>query len=382
MLLIYLLLVLGWTAFTATALIVKRGSTRTFLLRFSYVVLILFFAEAACIIGFYLMNHRWTFNDQSEYVRTLFEAHPYLIGAGKPNAHVTHQGVTYTHNIQGFRGKDFPAKTTKLRVVTIGGSTTYGIGVNDDETWPAQLEHGLGEKYEVLNMGIPGHSTAEHINMLSLIVPQYSPDILVMNVGLNDLRNIHVKNLAPDYSDYHAPTFSSALGLCSDGMLERFACGKLVVWSLQRLWVFPRCILRRHPLEEDSSPQAEQVAMQVYRRNLETLIAIAKNKELKPILVPQVLVKERFQGGRLKWWIPFVEDDQLIGYLNQYNAVTEDVARHEGVYFAAQILQQPWTKDDFADPSHLSAGGNRKFASELQKIIFSLEERNYRTRSN
>lgn len=50
-----------------------------------------------------------------------------------------------TTNARGFRGpvlaRAKPAGA--LRVVAVGNSSTFGWGVNDDETYPAQLEHAL-----------------------------------------------------------------------------------------------------------------------------------------------------------------------------------------------------------------------------------------------
>jgi lysophospholipase L1-like esterase len=379
MLRVYLYMFLGWLVFTASALLVRRSAARKYMLRASYVVFLLFCAEAACVFGFYIKNHRWTFADQRSYLRQLHDPHPYLVAVPKKNAHVTFRGISYTHNSQGFRGRDIPPKSDRLRIVAVGGSTTYGAAVSDEQTWPVQLEARLGEDYEVLNFGILGHGTAEHINLLSLVVPEYKPDMLVLYVGLNDLRNIHVGNLSPDYSDYHAPTLFISLGLCSDDGPQRFASGKVAVWLLQRLKVYPECALGNFRLQEASTPEAEDDAKRIYRRNLETLVAVAKSQGLKPILVPQVLVREKFQGGKLKWWIPFVEDDQLIPYLNQYNAITEEVARREGLYFAREVTEQNWTAEDFADPSHFSASGNQKFAGLLQQVVLKLKEQDYRT---
>jgi len=199
-----------------------------------------------------------------------------------------------------------------------------------------------------------------------------------MLVGLNDLRNIHLKNLKSDYSNYHAPMLFNSYGFCSASPLDRFASGKLAIWLLREIHVLRPCAFADFELEEDSGHDAEEMAKSIYVRNLETLMAIAKHQGFKPILVPQILVKERFQGGRLKWWIPMIEDDQLIGYLNTYNSLTEEVAKKEGLTFVSEISEQTWTASDFVDPSHLSPDGNRKFAAILQRAVSNMKEQDYR----
>lgn len=372
MLRIYFYLVLGWLAFVVLAILLRNHATGKYLRRFSYVVFLLLFVEAICVVGFYVKTKRWYFQEQANFARTMFEPHPYIVGKGKPNAHVSFKGISYSHNCEGFRGPDFPAKSKKTRVIAIGGSTTYGVNVNDNDTWPAQLGDQLGPEYEVFNMGIIGHSTAEHLGLMSMIVPDYQPDMVVLHVGLNDLRSVHLKDLSGDYSNYQASTLFSSLGFCSASPLDRFASGKLAIWLLQSTHVLNPCTLPTPNLVEDSTPQAEERAKRIYVRNLENLVAVARANGLKPILVPQVLVKESIKGGRLKWWIPFVEDDQLLQLLAAYNKLTEEVAHKDGLYFASEILDQPWTAADFADPSHLNREGNRKFAAVLQRIILKL----------
>lgn len=379
MLRIYLYLTFGWLVVSTIGILGRKRRVGKLLLKASYVVFLLLFIEAISVLGFYVKTRRWTFQEQDNFARSMFEARPYMIGAGKPDAQITRNGIRYTQNSAGFRGKDFPTKSQKIRIVTIGGSTTYGVGVSDDDTWPAQLEHQLGNNYEVFNLGVPGHSTAEHLAMLSLTLPEYQPDILIMHVGLNDLRNLHVKNLKSDYSNYHAPMLFNSYGFCSASPLDRFASGKLAIWLLREIHVLRPCAFADFELEQDSSHDNEEMTKRLYVRNLETLMAIAKYQGLKPILVPQVLVKERFQGGRLKWWIPLIEDDQLIGYLNAYNSLTEEVAKKEGLIFVREISEQTWTASDFVDPSHLSPDGNRKFAAILQRAVSNMKEQDYRT---
>lgn len=377
MLRVYLSLALACILLGGGAFLVKQSTARKVLSRLSYIVLVFLFVEAASVVALYVKFHRWPFNDRTDYLRQLYEPHPYLVAKAKPNAHVTFRGITYSHNAQGFRGKDIPQKSAKLRVIAVGGSTTYGANVNDDQTWAVQLETLLGDRYEVLNFGQLGHSTAEHIGLLALSVPEYHPDILLIHAGLNDLRNMHIRGLTPDYSDYHAPMLYHSLGLCRVSPVQSFASGRIAVWVLQRTGLLTDCAPYAEP-QGDLSPASEEFARSLYRRNLRTLVAVAEDQGLRPILVPQVLVKESFAGGRLKWWIPEVDDSQLIDYMNQYNRVMEDVARAEGLRYADEVLKQQWTKDDFADASHLDAEGNRKFASVLQRIIVDLKEEDHR----
>jgi lysophospholipase L1-like esterase len=369
MLKVYLFMIVGWLVLTSIGIFLKPSRFRRYLLKFTYVVLLLFAVEFGCVLAFYFKNHRWAFNDDRGYLRELFEPHPYLVGVPRKNAHVARNGLSYTHNSQGYRGRDFAPKSQKARVITMGGSTTYGANVSDDQTWPVYLENLLGSDFEVLNFGVLGFSTAEHIIQAALIMPEYKPDVLIVHAGLNDLRNLHVKGLAADYSDFHGPSRFGTLELCPEDGLPRFASLKVAVWALQKAKVYPSCAFPRLTLPEDRSPEAAEFAKNLYRRNLETLVTIARKQGLRPIMAPQVLVRERFEGGRLHWWIPHVPDDQLIPELQEYNRIMQEVANQEGLTYVQAITQYPWTRDDFADPSHLNTTGNYKFAQLLKDVV-------------
>jgi hypothetical protein len=76
--------------------------------------------------------------DNQRYIR-----HHYLNYYPNPKYH---RGKT-SHNSLGYRNDEFPAKKPEgvFRIVLLGGSSTYNIGITDnDKTWAAQLERILG----------------------------------------------------------------------------------------------------------------------------------------------------------------------------------------------------------------------------------------------
>lgn len=378
MLKIYLGIFLAWLALTAIAVTFRRRRAGRVLLRVSYVVFFIFCIEATCILAFYVRDGRYSFDNRREFLSRLYQPHPYLVTAPRPGAHAEYRGIGYTHNSQGFRGPEIAPKSERLRIVAVGGSTTYGANVTDGREWPVRLGELLGPRYEVLNFGMLGHSTVEHIALMSLIVPEYRPDILIVHVGLNDLRSMHIRNLAPDYSDYHAHSLYTASNFCTMNPAQRFASGKAAILILQRVGLYPDCASSRPVPPADLSKEAEERALALYRRNLETLVAIAAAQGLKPVFLPQILVRERVINNGLRWWIPHVDAPALVDYLARYNDVTEQVAARHHLYFAREILRQPWTAQDFADPSHINAEASLTFAEIVRGIVSKLNETDYR----
>lgn len=114
--------------------------------------------------------------------------------------------ITYRHNREGFRGADFAeAKAPgRLRVALVGDSFIFGLGVEEDQTLKAKLDEelarrGLGDKIEVLNLGILGANLGTHVRMYSIARELLGADAVVMGVFEdNDLAEWDVQNEIDD----------------------------------------------------------------------------------------------------------------------------------------------------------------------------------------
>lgn len=99
--------------------------------------------------------------------------------------------ITYSTNRQRFRGQDYVVERNpgRFRIAVIGDSITFGIGVQEEETYSAILGKGLralGIPVEVYNFGVGGYNTIQEQEILSKQVLKYSPDILILGYALND----------------------------------------------------------------------------------------------------------------------------------------------------------------------------------------------------
>ena len=167
---------------------------RSKIILFSLASLVLVIALGE-IIGAVALRARqgiWIYKKSPNYNFMLFEPDEVLVGVPRRNVSVVVKGILYQHNSKGFREKEFSQRKTRKRIACIGGSTTYCIKVNNDQTWPYYLDSLLQPEYEVMNFGIPGHSTAEHKKLMPRLIRQYSPDIIILHAGLNDLRSMNV----------------------------------------------------------------------------------------------------------------------------------------------------------------------------------------------
>ncbi len=81
-----------------------------------------------------------------------------------------------------------------VRVLCVGDSHTYGAGLPEPESYPAQLQRDLDAlipgRYSVLNLGVPGMNTAEVAHRLSANIAQLHPSIVLVWCGINDAWNV------------------------------------------------------------------------------------------------------------------------------------------------------------------------------------------------
>jgi len=87
---------------------------------------------------------------------------------------------------------DFSGRT----IVCFGDSLTYGTGAGEDMDYPSQLSQMLGQP--VINAGVPGDTTDRALQRLEQDVVLESPDLVLITLGGNDLKNGVAKDRAFD----------------------------------------------------------------------------------------------------------------------------------------------------------------------------------------
>lgn len=94
-----------------------------------------------------------------------------------------------------------PAPTTQQEaltydgtIVAVGDSLTAGLGVNEEDAYPALLEkrlRGAGYRWRVVNAGISGETSSGALSRVAWVL-KLKPDIVILETGANDgLRGIN-----------------------------------------------------------------------------------------------------------------------------------------------------------------------------------------------
>ena len=107
-------------------------------------------------------------------------------------------------NSKGLRGKDFEIKKKKdtFRILCLGDSYTFGILINQGETYPEQLESILnnnnqsGLQFEVINAGVSGYTLSDEYDFYRNKLYKLNPNLVIIAFVMNDV---------PDYSRSISP---------------------------------------------------------------------------------------------------------------------------------------------------------------------------------
>lgn len=231
-----------------------------------------------------------------------YHPHPYLVYVLNPNVKWNYRsyfGVEPKQmiNSQGFRGKEFFVEKPRdvYRIVCMGGSTTFGLGEADETmTYPAQLETDLNRMlpgkrhFEVINAGTPGWSSAESLINLHFRVLELSPDMVIVYEGINDTFAMR----KPEEGKSDNSNFRKIVNYKMPNAFTRFwlrasaACRLLYYWTTDDIaFDINSLAVKPSPRGFSEIEQLNKATGKYFKRNIETIVAIAKAHHVKPVLV-------------------------------------------------------------------------------------------------
>ncbi len=121
------------------------------------------------------------------------------------------------------------------RVVSLGDSFAWGVGIEHDDTYARRVERALGrrpgERWEVVQLARPGMGTVEQAEQLAEEGLAYGPDVVVLGFVLNDSEdeNAAEARRARDWEEMRRERQERRAGgrLLDRSVLWRFVAGRL-----------------------------------------------------------------------------------------------------------------------------------------------------------
>jgi lysophospholipase L1-like esterase len=299
----------------------------------------------------------------------LYYSHPYISYDMKPGYSIPGEVAI---NSLGYRGEEFDAVKPPgvYRIVALGGSTTYGIGLNDDETYPYYLQKELRErlgtdKVEVINAGLVSATSAESLSLFLFKVLPLDPDMVIFYEGYNDLPPRMFDGYSDDYYHFRKNP-ENRFSWLSQSLLYRVAASGFRATLhypnttlLSEIWRFEN-------LPREDSKKIENfnsTSSAVYERNLDYIIALARAKDITVVLSTFV-----FDDDAPDW------NDYMPGELwgkgiGQNNEAVKELAGKYGLPLIDLYSYGLGNKHIFLDSVHLTAEGNDEAAAVFADTI-------------
>ncbi|MFQ5700626.1 MAG: SGNH/GDSL hydrolase family protein [Acidobacteriota bacterium] len=107
-----------------------------------------------------------------------------------PGSSGRYNGTSVTINSRGLRDREYAETPPEgmTRILVLGDSMVFGIGLSPERTLPAQLARALAPA-EAINAGVFGYNLDQEISLLADVGLDYRPDVVVACFVHNDIDN-------------------------------------------------------------------------------------------------------------------------------------------------------------------------------------------------
>jgi len=299
---------------------------------------------------------------RGEWNSTLrYRSHPYLDYIANPD--YTFEDGTRPHDAIGIRDPGFPPRRRRegvFRILALGGSTTYGLFVERaDQVWPTLvgtgLQETLGREVEVINAAVPSYTTNEIVVMAAFWLPEFRPDLVLLHTGINDAFTVAFEDEGgPDGRHFRHAWSHRELPPAWSRVMRASRLVRLLGVGMLRSGGYMAgdmagAIQNPLPPEAQLRSNIESATGKYYRRNLETIVALAKLQRAVPVFVEMPL-NPKYEGG-----IDLYRD-AISAAVARNNRIMREVGEDLGVQVVAtnEAMRDP---ENFIDAAHVTQVG-------------------------
>jgi len=275
----------------------------------------------------------------------------------------------------------------ELRVLALGGSTTEGGALKEEERYPVRLSDELGTRLEqdvaIHNAG-KRWWTSKH-SLMNYVTDgrRWNADVVVVMHAINDLyRSCSPEALAigeynPRWTHFYGPAINAARP-------PTFAGSVLspVLRQIDREWY------KAQRYREVDFPIEHYQSLPDFERHLRALVGDIRKDGSQPVLMTQPTLlraglnqEERnklafgavFCSERISPWNIEVPSSESLGRaMAAFNDVTREVAREEGVPLVDLSAVVPQTLDYFVDDVHHTPEATALISREVADVLVPL----------
>jgi lysophospholipase L1-like esterase len=313
-----------------------------------------------------------------------FLPHPYMLYQATP---LFKDAAGVQHNSMGYRQPEFDPEKKKgvVRILTLGGSTTYGAGVErPSETWPAQLQTILDaeypkKKYEVINGGLDSASSPEILSGWIFRYRLLNPDIVILNLGINDIWPVLLtKQYSPEYIYFRRSCSINLPGAIVRNLLKVSYLAR-VAYAHTFIDHDEVCPMRQvqdkdlYALEEKEQGVTRRVQTTEnigFERNFDELIKLIRADGAKVYVTMEPALKEDQFKAKIKsknadyGFILGLEHAWLIGQQKNYDTMRGIATKYHVPYLTMKL--EDFKFEWFVDWYHLDKNGEKEKALVIE----------------
>lgn len=236
--------------------------------------------------------------------------------------------------------------------IALGESTTFGWGVADAQSYPAQLARlsvAAGAPLRVINAGVPSYSSSQVLRYLEELLPALAPEGVLVSIMWNDIWYSTVLNWYPELLVYQQPA----------GWLTRLMARSALVRLL---------LLEPLPEQTAREDRFNAAALEQYTQNLRAMLELAARQGVQlafvePPFAPARMPDEGLNEFHIRYSKPF-----FLQTAAQYREAVRSLAAQFGAPVLDHRLSLQQGGGDpalFIDLLHPSAEGNRLLAADV-----------------
>ena len=283
----------------------------------------------------------------------------------------------------GYRGPDFDVRKPEgtVRIIVLGGSAVFDSFARDTDTqrhgsWPNQIGERLRAKgypnVEVINAGVPGHTSANSLARLYTQLWLYAPDIVLIYHGWNDFKFWQQLAITPEtplisryavYDPYEDPFIHY------QGKIDRFLSGSQL-YSALRMYYYQWAL---RPGSEGKLPDIENLAPgfsdygpRQFRLTMEMFVSACRTIGAEPVFVTQATLvtvdntaKER---QRIGYRYQLLNHDAIIDAYERSYAIMRNISTNTGAHFIDAAATMNGRGEFFTDHVHTTVAGSTHLA--------------------
>ena len=288
---------------------------------------------------------------------------------------------TYFINEHGSRGASFelPKPSGVRRIVVLGGSTVFDLNADEGFDWPHLVEKFLKEKghhqVEVINAGIPGHTSGDSLGRLYTEIWQWEPDYLMIYEAWNDIKYFNSLSHDTPLIRLVKPTNPAAdpFKTYQGTMDYLLSYSQLYVKIRNRYFVWKHQVGSEGKFKEERKDNVGSLGLAQFRLNMEMFVDVSRNIHAIPILLTQATLVSPTNTAEDRRKIIYgyvgLSHEGILQAYEKCRQIILGVAREKKADVLDLLPQLQGKSELFHDHDHTTPRGSEEIARRIANFL-------------